>query len=106
MPRKPHWEDPDIRRIHNEIDRDEIRKLLERHNLKHLDVSFRGNHLVIHLKEDKTVPRTRFTRIGEEEYQLGVARHTGAWDMTPFTGTIPELFNVVTGQFGWLFTDD
>jgi len=104
MPRKAHWEDPSVRRIYNEADRDEIRKLLESHQLKHLDVSFRGNHLVISLKEDRE-PRVRFTRIDEEEYQLGIARHTGAWDMTPYTGTIPELFNIVTGQFGWLLTD-
>lgn len=105
MPRQPHWQDPSIRRIHNEIGRDEIRKLLASHHYNHLDVSFRGNHLVIHLKEEK-VPRVRFTRIGEGAYQLGIARHTGAWDMTPFTGTISELFQMVVGQFGWLLTDN
>lgn len=104
MPRNPYWEDPSIRRIYNETDREEIRNLLESHHLTHLDVSFRGNHLLIYLKNGKA-PRIRFTRIGEKTYQLGVARHTGAWDMTPFAGAIPELFNMVIGQFGWLLTD-
>jgi hypothetical protein len=105
LPRTPHWEDPSIRRIHNEIDREALRKLLAGRHLNHLDVSFRGNHLVIALKEEK-VPRVRFTRLNETTYQLSVARHTGAWDITPFTGDLPELFTLVTEQFGWLLTDD
>lgn len=107
MRRRPIWERPEVRQAYNEADREEIGELLKTHDLPHLGVRSHGQHLVIYLKtETERVPRFRFTRIGDDEYQLGIADHRHVWGMTPFTGTIAELFAVVTMQFGWLLTDE
>lgn len=106
MSRKPHWERPEVRQAYNAADREEIGELLQAHGLTHLGVLSRGNHLVI-CQEDmgEKIPRLRFTRIGEHTYHLGIADHRGRWESTPFTGTIAELFTMVTEKFNWLLTD-
>lgn len=107
MSRQPPWERPEVRQAYNEADREEIGEFLKIHNLGHLSVRSHGQHLVIYLRtETERVPRFRFTRIGDDEYQLGIADHRNIWGMTPFTGTIAELFHVVTEQFSWLLTDE
>lgn len=106
MSGRPHWERPEVRRAYNKVDREEIGELLKEHELFHLGVQSRGNHLVLyHEEEGEKVSRFRFTRVGDDEYQLGIANHRGVWEMTPFSGTIAELFAMVTEQFNWLLTD-
>lgn len=110
MARRPTWQDPDIRRNHNEFARQILRDLLQQKNLLHLDVYSRGDHTVIHsVDQGEKVSRIRFTRIGidrdGDRYELGVATHTGRWQHTPFTGDIHELFAVVTEQFPWVLED-
>ena len=83
MARKPIWQDPDIRRNHNETAREEIGALLQARNLVHLDVYSRGDHVVIHsFDQGEKISRIRFTRIGMDRdgdrYELGIASHTGA----------------------------
>ncbi len=110
MARKPIWQDPDIRRNHNETAREEIGALLQARNLVHLDVYSRGDHVVIHsFDQGEKISRIRFTRIGMDRdgdrYELGIASHTGGWQPTPCTGSIPELFGVVSDQFPWVLED-
>lgn len=107
MARKPYWQDPGIRRNHNETAKTALRKLLESNDLVHLDVLSRGDHVVIYSEDQgEKVSRIRFTRIDVQKdgdrYELGIANHRGRWESTPFTGKLDELFKMVTEQFGWL----
>ena len=110
MARKPYWQDPGIRRNHNETAKTALRKLLESNDLVHLDVLRRGDHVVIYSEDlGEKVSRIRFTRIDVQKdgdrYELGIANHRGRWESTPFTGKLDELFKMVTEQFGWLLED-
>ncbi|MEW6048297.1 MAG: hypothetical protein AB1609_17780 [Bacillota bacterium] len=106
MPEKPPWDRPEVRRAFNEAAREEIQQLLTARGLTHLGVLSRGRYLVIYSGErGEKVPRVRFSRIDPGRYALDMANHRGAWEPTPFTGTLAELFSLVTGQFGWVLAD-
>lgn len=106
MARQQHWERPEVRGAYNEVDKGTIRDLLKNHELEHLSVSSRGNHLVIYSEEEGIkYSRVRFSRIGVKKYELGIYHHTGRWESTYLTGTIPELFSIVAEQFPWLLQD-
>lgn len=106
MSRGASWERPEVRKIFNQVDREEIAKMLAANDLNHLKVLSRGNHLVIYSEDSgEKVSRVRFTRVGNDEYQLGIADHTGRWDTPPLFGTLAELFDMTLEQFGWLLTD-
>lgn len=106
MPSRPAWDQPQWRQVANATDRDKIRTLLEARGLRHLNVLSRGSHLVLYSEEDgQKVSRARFSRIGERMYQLGLADHRGRWEMTPFTGTISELFALLVDQFGFILSE-
>jgi len=103
---QPTWDRPEVRRASNEAAREEIGELLQAQELTHLGVLTRGRHVVIYSEEmDEKVPRVRFARIGHEKYELDIANHRGAWEPTPFAGTLAELFAIVSQQFGWILTD-
>jgi hypothetical protein len=61
-----------------------------------------GQHLIAGRKEP-TGPkgvvedddRVRFTRLGNRAFGLSVKRHTGRWERTPFSGTLPEMVKTV-----------
>lgn len=106
MPRRPAWDRPQWRQMANSVDQDQIAALLEGEGLQHLHVLSRGTHLVIYSHDDgEKVPRTRFTRIGDRMYQLGMADHRGRWEMTPYSGTIPELFALLIDQFSFVLAN-
>lgn len=110
MAKKPYWQDPGIRRIHNEAAITTLRQLLESNELVHLDVLSRGDHIVLYSEDrGEKVSRIRLTRIDVlkdgDRYDLGIADHMGRWESTPFTGTLDELFKMITEQFGWLLDD-
>lgn len=106
MADKPAWNTPQLRKIANDIDQSTLSSLLGDKGLDHLHVLYRGDHLVIYSEENgDRVPRARFTRIDPNSYQLGMADHRGKWDSTPFTGTLLELFTLLTDQFGFVLTD-
>ncbi|MBN4056406.1 hypothetical protein JYT20_01660 [Rhodothermus sp. AH-315-K08] len=61
-----------------------------------------GDHLIIGREEPygpdgALVPddRVRFTARTASSWGLGVRRHTGRWEKTPFTGTLEELYDIV-----------
>lgn len=39
--------------------------------------------------------RIRLTPLKGSTYELSVKRHTGRWEKTPFSGTIPELVEAI-----------
>jgi hypothetical protein len=39
--------------------------------------------------------RLRLAELGRSRFTLSVRRHTGRWEKTPFTGTLPELIRVI-----------
>ncbi len=95
-----------MRRIMNQHGCAQIEDLLKEQNLTHLKAQGRGDHLVIYSEEDgEKDSRARLSRLSSDLYQLGLADHNGRWESTPFTGTIPELIQMLTEQFSWVLTD-
>jgi len=95
-----------VRKAYNAVACETIAAWLKDQKMEHLGVLSRGNHLVIYSEEmGEKVSRVRFTRIGDDTYELGIADHLGRWEPTPFTGTLPELFALLTTQFSWLLSD-
>lgn len=39
--------------------------------------------------------RIRLTDLGRSRFALSVRRHTGRWEKTPFTGTLPQLIDEI-----------
>jgi hypothetical protein len=39
--------------------------------------------------------RLRLTDLGRSRFSLSVRRHTGRWEKTPFTGTLPQLVDAI-----------
>lgn len=106
MPQKPLWDRPEVRRAFNEAAREELHQLLATRGFTHLGVLSRGRYLVIYSEEGgEKMPRLRFGRIDQSRYALDVANHRGVWEPTPFTGTLAELFRLVTEQFGWVLAN-
>ncbi|WP_324670183.1 hypothetical protein [Geochorda subterranea] len=95
-----------MRRVLNEAAREEIQQLLTALGFTHLGVLSRGRYLVIYAEEGgEKMPRLRFGRIDQGRYALDMANHRGGWEPTPFTGTLAELFSLVTEQFGWVLLE-
>lgn len=107
MPRQPLWDRPELRQVANRFAKEEIGRLLGEHGLDHLHVRSHGRHLVVCSEEPdgERTPHIRFTRIGYDLYELGVAHPQGRWAPTPFTGTIEELFTQARNELGWLLAD-
>ncbi len=63
-----------------------------------MTVRVRGEHLLLGRDETdtpqgkrETVDRVRLTRLTATRYGLSVRRHTGRWERTPFSGSMPEM---------------
>lgn len=61
-----------------------------------------GDHLIIGRQEpfapDGSLvddDRVRLTRLNASSYGLSVKRHTGRWERTPFSGSIPEMVETI-----------
>jgi len=85
----------------------ELMAFLHQKGLGHLKVLVRGQHFVIYSTspEGDKFNRVRLSRISSVEYQLGIANHMGRWEATPFTGTLSELMQLLTEQFGFVLED-
>jgi len=78
-------------------------RLLEQSDLTSgMSVRVRGDHLLLGRDdmdapggEPETVDRVRLTRLSETKYGLSVRRHTGRWERTPFSGSMPEMVEVM-----------
>lgn len=77
--------------------------LLEQSDLTSgMSVRVRGDHLLLGRDEmdtpggkPETVDRVRLTRLTATKYGLSVRRHTGRWERTPFSGSMPEMVEVM-----------
>jgi len=78
---------PGVRKITTDSRCAEVAQLLTDKGLNHLKVLARGDHLVI------------------DSFQLGMADHRGKWEATPFQGTLPELVEMLTGEFSFTLTE-
>lgn len=77
--------------------------LLERDPLTAgMSVRIHGEHLILgrtekvnETGEEHAYDCVRLTHLHGGTYGLSVRRHTGRWERTPFTGTIPELVTTI-----------
>lgn len=78
-------------------------RLLEQSDLTSgMAVRVHGDHLLLGRGEKgtpgskrETVDRVRLTRLTPSKYGLSVRRHTGRWERTPFSGSMPEMVEVM-----------
>jgi len=97
---------PGVRKITNDCRCAEVSQLLKDKGLHHLNVLARGDHTVIYSEDDgEKINRARLTYIGHDSFQLGIANHRGKWEITPFQGTLPELVEMLTGQFSFILSE-
>ena len=93
--------------------RERLLPLLERHDAtRGLYVKTRGNQLILGRREDfgpayepEDDDRARLTHLGGDAFGLSVKRHTGKWEKTPFSGTLEEMVEVMTGTLQHLLAD-
>jgi len=83
-----------------------IEKKLHDKGFTHLYSLTRGYHIAIYSKDDEDkVNRARLTNIKEKQYQLSMADHRGKWEVTPFTGSIDELIEMLITNFSFALID-
>jgi len=94
------------RKMANKFASEKILQLLKEQGIDHLYIQARGDHLVLYsLEDEEKVNRVRFTRLSSNKYQLSMADHRGRWEKTPFTGTIPELVEMLIEQFSFMLAE-
>ncbi len=94
------------RKMANKFASEKILQLLKEQGIDHLYIQARGDHLVLYsLEDEEKVNRVRFTRLSSNKYQLSMAGHRGRWEKTPFTGTIPELVEMLIEQFSFMLAE-
>ena len=82
-----------------------LRGLLDVHEpTADLDVRVHGDHLILGRPEPigssdqmENDDRVRLTRLSASTYGLSVKRHTGRWERTPFSGSMPEMVDTILG---------
>lgn len=93
--------------------RDRLLSLLEQHETtRGLYVNVRGKQLTLGRREPsgpdspaEDDDRIRLTHLGGNSFGLSVKRHTGRWEKTPFSGTLEELVDVMTGTMQHLLAE-
>lgn len=94
------------RKMANEYASDKIVQLLKEQGIDHLYIQARGDHLILYcLEDEEKINRVRFTRLSVNKYQLSMANHRGRWEKTPYTGTIPELVELLIEQFSFMLAE-
>ena len=81
----------------------QLTKLLEAHELTTgMYVRIHGDNLIVGRREPIGMSpdlvnddRVRLTRLDASSYGLSVKRHTGRWERTPFSGSMPEMVEAV-----------
>lgn len=93
--------------------RDRLLSLLEQHETtRGLYVNVRGKQLILGRREafGPALPpedddRVRLIHLAGDSFGLSVKRHTGRWEKTPFSGTLEQLVEVMTGPMQHLLAD-
>ena len=86
----------------------ELRQLLDQKPAtKGMTIRLHGRHFVLgredpdpHGPFPDLVPddRVRLTHLGGTKFGLSVYRHTGRWQKTPFSGSLAELVDTLSGS--------
>ena len=92
---------------------DRLLSLLEQHETtRGLYVHVRGKQLILGRREPfgpddppEDDDRIRLTHLRGDSFGLSVMRHTGRWEKTPFSGTVDQLVEVMTGPMQHLLAD-
>ncbi len=95
-------------KLMNESAAQKLMDFLHEKGFGHLKVLVRGQHLVIYSTaepEGDKINHARLSRLSSVEYQLDIANHMGRWETTLFTGTLSELVQLLTEQFGFVLED-
>ena len=80
--------------------------LLREKGLTHLKVTARASNIVIYSEHgSEKENRCRLVKMQGNAYNLHMADHRGKWEPTPYTGTVVELVDLITIQFGWVLMD-
>ena len=82
-----------------------LRGLLDAHEpTADLYVRVHGDHLILGRREQigssdpmENDDRVRLTRLSASTHGLSVKRHTGRWERTPFSGSMPEMVDTIVG---------
>jgi len=83
-----------------------IKKILHEKGYNHLKTRVYRKTIVIYSEYDGTKEnRFRLIHDSNNNYILGMATHTGKWEVTVFEGTIEELLAIVISDFNWILTD-
>jgi hypothetical protein len=83
-----------------------VEKMLHENHLCHLNVTIRGNNIVVYSEHEKQKEnRCRFTQVQASSYIMNMSNHKGKWETTPFEGSLEELLQMVIEQFPWVLTD-
>jgi hypothetical protein len=81
--------------------RDQVQKHLKSHTLEHLRVRRRSDALIIESGPDSgSIKHARLRRYGQHLWRLDMAQR-GRWQVTPFRGLLPDLLEMLTGDFLW-----
>lgn len=83
-----------------------IKEVLHEKGYEHLKTRVYRNTIVVYSEYDD-IKENRFRLIynSNNNYILGMATHTGRWELTAFEGTIEELLTIVIDDFNWILTD-
>jgi len=94
------------RKTTNKHASEKILQLLKEQGINHLYIQARGDHLMLYtLEDEEKINHVRFTRLSVNKYQLSMANHRGRWEKTPYTGTIPELVELLIEQFSFMLAE-
>ncbi len=66
-------------------------------NYSHIAVEAQRGLLSVLVDEE---PVARLTPLGQDQYGLSFHQHTGRWEMTPFTGDLAHLADILVTEFG------
>ncbi len=92
-------------KAHMRVARSKLTNLLESHEATSgMYVLLRGKNLVLGRRErfapdgaEENDDRLRLTRLTSSMYGLGVKRHTGRWERTPFAGSLDDMVEAILG---------
>jgi len=94
------------RKMANGSASEKILQLLKEQGIDHLYIQARGDNLILYsLEDEEKNNRVRFTRLSVNKYQLSMADHRDRWEKTPYTGTIPELVEMLIEQFSFVLAE-
>ena len=86
-----------------EAARKQLEQLIVEHgDLTHLSVKKYGKSLIVRSDTSQGQHKhARLTYLGGAQWGLSFPLHTGRWEQSPFTGSLPELWETLTTNFAF-----